>query len=223
MAHQSLIAQAGRPKKKSKKNSSEAELSKEEIQEMDAQANKIKEDFVKQMATLATDYANGGEYEKSKAILRKLKEIAPEISGVKEKIQKLNQALMSKNEMMIDFKVTSGGWGSPLGFVTEDKKIRIQVDGKYKFISSALLSPEGFPTSKPPKIGMSADIPCGALMGIVVNKGKKPSKPFYIGFGRDFTPKKSGVLFVKVNVPPGSKCIGKMKIQLSGAITPAGK
>ncbi len=219
---QTLFAQSSRSKKKSSKSKSKNQLSKDEIQTMETQTEKLKEDFVSQMATLATDYAKGGEYEKSKAILNQLKRMSPGMPGIRAKIDQLDNALLSGNEAEFDLKVTSG-WGVPLALVTKGKRFRIQAVGKYKFVSSATLGPAGFPNSKPPQIGLVADIPCGALMGIVVEKGKKPGKPFYVGLGKEISPRNSGFLFLKLNTPPGSKSSGKLKVQLSGGIQHAGK
>lgn len=220
---QTLFAQSSRSKKKySKSKSSKKKLTNAEIQAMESQTEKLKEDFVSQMAILATDYAKGGEYEKSKTILKQLKKMSPDMPGIRAKIDQLDNALLSKNEAEFDLKVSSG-WGVPLALVTKGKKFRIQVAGKYKFVSTATLSPAGFPDSKPPQVGFVTDIPCGALMGIIVKKGKKPGKPFYVGLGKEISPPQSGFLFLKLNTPPGSKSSGKLKVQLSGGIQHAGK
>jgi len=69
---------------------------------------------------------------------------------------------------------------------------------------------------------MAAGVPGGALMGMIVGKdqaGKsKPGKPFKIGSGSVFTPKHDGLLFLRVNLPPGHKCKGKISVTMSGYI-----
>jgi hypothetical protein len=46
----------------------------------------------------------------------------------------------------------------------------------------------------------------------------KPGKPFLIGEGGDYTPKETGNLFLRVNSPPDSKHIGKLKVAISGYV-----
>ena len=64
-------------------------------------------------------------------------------------------------------------------------------------------------------------------MGLVValpDPGKPPDKndkigdPFEIGTNKEFTPKEDGVLLLNVNLPPGHKSTGKLRIRISGHI-----
>jgi hypothetical protein len=64
---------------------------------------------------------------------------------------------------------------------------------------------------------MVPGIPCGAVMGIILANGK-PGKPFVIGDGRDFTPKETGTLFLRVNCPGDNKNTGKLKVSISGYV-----
>lgn len=63
-------------------------------------------------------------------------------------------------------------------------------------------------------------VPTGALMGMILTdenrKEKKPGEPFAIKSKLEFTPRQSGMLYLKVNIPPGSKCNGDLKLKLSG-------
>jgi len=62
-----------------------------------------------------------------------------------------------------------------------------------------------------------ANAPLGCLLGVIVSDGK-PGKPFPVKAELEYTPKESGQLFLKVNVPDGSRCIGKLKVRFSGYI-----
>ena len=69
---------------------------------------------------------------------------------------------------------------------------------------------------------MTAGVPGGALMGMIVGKDKagkpKPGKPFKNGSSSEFTPKNDGLLFLWVNLPPGHKCNGKISVTVNGYI-----
>jgi hypothetical protein len=64
---------------------------------------------------------------------------------------------------------------------------------------------------------MVPGVPCGALMGMIFNDGK-PGKAFHIGESLDLTPAESGLLFLKINAPPGNKNSGKVKVAISGNV-----
>jgi hypothetical protein len=75
---------------------------------------------------------------------------------------------------------------------------------------------------------MAAGVPAGALMGMIVpppRQGQRqppePGPPFAIGGQVDFKPQTNGVLLLRVNTPPGAKCIGKLRVEISGNISPA--
>ena len=62
-----------------------------------------------------------------------------------------------------------------------------------------------------------AGIPTGALMGLIAAKGNT-GKPFLVGNGLELTPKTDGFLFLNVNVPPGAKCSGKIRVRIPGYV-----
>ena len=73
----------------------------------------------------------------------------------------------------------------------------------------------GFESGDVKKNGMTPDFALGALIGVYFNE-KKPGKPFLIGKEDTFVPEKSGILYVKVNVPPAISCEGVINIGTSG-------
>ncbi len=58
-------------------------------------------------------------------------------------------------------------------------------------------------------------MPLGALIGIYF-RDKKPSQAFLVGGSKLLTPEKDGVLYLKINAPPGMKCEGVISIGTSG-------
>ena len=64
-------------------------------------------------------------------------------------------------------------------------------------------------------------VPLGAVMGVVAppgggRGGDKAPKPFVVGASIERRAERDGVLYLKVNVPPGSKVTGKFTAEISG-------
>ena len=49
---------------------------------------------------------------------------------------------------------------------------------------------------------------------------EKPPKPFLVGSSYERPADRDGVLYMKVNVPPNSKCVGKLQVKVGGTIQP---
>ena len=212
-----LISSAGttsaQPTKKAKTTKTAAAPS---TKALDVKAEKAAEAYIREAATLAREYEDAGHYEKARQMYETIATFNPDAPGLKEKIKQLNEALLDSNE--IEIEIDAGrGWDNSRVQVFKGKTIRLQAAGTYMFNVSAELGPEGFPTKDPVRDDMAADIPCGALMGLMAAK-EKPSKPFVIGAARDFTPNEDGILFLRFNVPPGSRSSGKVKVRLSGHV-----
>jgi hypothetical protein len=84
------------------------------------------------------------------------------------------------------------------------------------------LGPKGYEQRDVTK-DLISGIPTGALVGMIApatRKRNQPNpKPFMIGDAKELKPNATGILFLKVNVPPQAKCTGKLKVKLSGNIT----
>ena len=68
-------------------------------------------------------------------------------------------------------------------------------------------------------------VPLGAVMGVIAppgsagqpgSQGDRPARPFPVGESYEKPADRDGVLYLKVNVPPGTKCIGKLTAKISG-------
>ena len=202
----SLLAQ-GKSKPKGKPNVN--------IKEVDAQAERNLDSFIRAQAELAKSYENAEELEKAKAMLASILKVKPDQPGVASKIKELEDTILTANEVSMDLDV-SKGWGKGVAEVKKDKPFKINVDGDYRFITNSTVGPNGFPTDNPTK-GMAPNVKCGQVMGLFFN-GKKPGRPFPIGASKVITPKEDGILFLSVNVPPGSRCVGKLKVEMSGYV-----
>lgn len=185
------------------------------VKAIDVRAQKSQETYIRDALELSKSYEDAGQLEKSKAMLESVLKLNNRVPGLKAKIKELNEGILNSNPA--DFELdTSLGWGEPRALVYKGRSFRVQAAGTYSFVVNQTLDPEGFPNEDPTK-DMTSGVRCGALMGIIITNGK-PGKPFPIGQENEVTPKDDGLLFLRINAPAGHKCIGKLKVQLSGYV-----
>lgn len=185
------------------------------LKKIDAKADKVEIQFVKDAFELSKEYEDAGDLERAIEYLEAMLKIKPDLPGAKERIEKLQNDIISKNDFTFDLEPT-GLWSKPVAYVRKDKPFRIQVAGSYKLTVSETIGPDGYPEGDLQR-EMLEGIKTGELAGMIV-ANNKPGEPFSIGSEKDFTPKEGGMLFLKVNVPPGSKTTGKLKVRLSGYV-----
>lgn len=190
-------------------------------QTLDVKAQQIQNSFVKDAEDLAGQYMEAGHLDKAKSLLEAVLQVNPQSDKAKQKLDQIEESIMSANDFEVDVN-PSQGWAPANAMVFTDRPIRFQVDGTYKFDVSTTITPEGF-ADKDQNKDMVSGIPCGALMGIIVTVGAqgqpgKPGRPFIVGEKKEFTPKETGLLFLRVNAPPGNKNSGKLKVQISGYV-----
>ncbi|QDU52199.1 YfgM family protein [Gimesia panareensis] len=187
------------------------------VKQLNIQADKLRDSFIRQSADIARKYSDAGDYESSKQMLESILSIKKDVPGVKAMIKQLDEKMLSSNSS--DFEIdASRNWSGPAGLVAKGKTIRIQATGTYDLITDIKTSVEGLPEKNPMK-EIAAGVPVGALMGVVITqeKGKpKMGKPFKIGEKAEYTPKDDGVLMVGLNLPPGHQSKGKVKVRISG-------
>jgi hypothetical protein len=210
----------GQSKKKTSKNKKPA-ISPVELKDLQQRTQTSQEDFVIGQVELAREFEKAGMLEDSKKLLQMVRKLKNDLPGLDKKIEALEESILSDNPYEFELD-TSKGWGEPVARVEKGKPIRVQSAGKYRLSITATLDPKGFPTNDKTK-DMARGVRCGALMALIVPidaKGKagKPSDHIEIGAGRELTPQANGLLFLAVNVPPGSRCTGKVDIQLSGYV-----
>lgn len=183
---------------------------------LDLRALKVQADFVKESTELARSYEAAGELEKAKRIYGALSRLNPQSKEIRDRIKLLDNAILSLNEFDIEIDVAHG-WGAPRARVAKGKKFKVQAAGTYKFQATLPLGPAGFRTTDPTKNDLAENIRCGALMGLIVANGK-PGKPFLIGADKEISASGSGLLYLRVNVPAGSKCTGRLNVRLGGYV-----
>jgi hypothetical protein len=188
--------------------------------QLELRIEKAEELLVEELSEVALELYRKGSRERSLEVLQKLKRMKSDLPGLQEKIDEIQEELLSDNEMEMEFDV-SKGWGTPLARVTKGKPFRINVKGEYRMTLSATVPLTGLPT-KDAAQDHSAEAPFGALMGVIVTDGK-PGKPFPVNESIETTPGKDGELFIRVNVPAAARCMGRLDVKLSGYVQPVSK
>jgi hypothetical protein len=191
------------------------------IRQLDMEANRLQQGFVEELTKLADGYEEAGDLNKAKATLRRVLQLDPSQTEVEQRLEEMRNRVFDSNEVELEVDVARG-W-TPTGLTVEkDKPFRISAEGSYKLLLNATLSAEGI-ADEDINRDMTSGIRLGALMGVVFppppkNKRTKPKPgpPFALGGATEFTPGQSGMLFLRLNVPAGTKSIGKVKVTISG-------
>ncbi|WP_437187006.1 hypothetical protein SH668x_000380 [Planctomicrobium sp. SH668] len=197
------------------------------VKTLDNAAEKAQSEYLKNLADLAGQYEEAGDITKASEMLKGILKVKPDIEQVKNKLKMFDEAVFKENVQMVDLD-PGAGW-MPVGvMVAKDKPIRIEAEGNFKFTLSDSLTPNGY--QKGDLIhGVQEGIPYGGLMGVVgkagdTSKGQKDPKdlptPIFVGTQKEFVPTESGPLLLRVNLPAGAKCTGKIKVRISGNIAP---
>lgn len=196
-------------------------LSPGDAKQFDARLQKLQDTFETESKAIIEGYEKSGQYDRAKFLLEVLLKLDPKNEEFRKKIDDLNEQSLKTTEFEMKFD-TNSEW-TPVGNVQKDRPVRIQASGDYKFmVTASNLSAEGFPT-KEIMTDLVGGVPTGALMGMIVTDENRDNKPdrktpdvFAIRSKHEFTPKKDGVLYLKINAPSGSKCIGDLKLKLNG-------
>lgn len=202
-----------------------------EVKKLDIRMDDVVKSFQKDTASLIRDCEEAGQPERAKLLLEVLLKLDPKNDQLQKKIDALNEQILSHSEFEFDLDV-SKSWVQ-VGIVTGGKLARITAEGDYKFDASGKLTADGVP-SQDPANDMIAGIPLGSLVGVVMptnppgnppnrNNPGNPNRPppFAVKSEHEWTPKQDGVLLLKVNFPPGTRCTGKLKLKVSGMLKAA--
>jgi hypothetical protein len=183
---------------------------------LDIEADKLASSFTRDAEDLAGKYAEAGHLDKAKAILESALAVNPQSANIQKKLDQVKEGIMNSNDYDCDVN-PARGWEPSGALVVENRPLRIRVEGTYKFdTGSGNVTAAGYATTEP-ATDMVLGIPCGALVGAIVD-GNKIGRPFLIGESLDITPKDAGMLMLRVNAPAGNKNSGKLKVTISGFI-----
>ena len=128
------------------------------------------------------------------------------MKGLEEQIGVISEELLQEDDN--DFEIDTRKTWEPIGRVAANKSFRVTASGDFKITIISTVSVEGLvPEDENPDYNPS--FPLGCLMGVIIPTEGKPGRPFPVKSQLQMSPKKSGTLYVKVNVPPGTRCVGK--------------
>jgi len=204
-------AQTGTSKTKAKSKSGTVT-----VEALNKRAMDMATSLFKDADDISKGFEDLGEYERAKNLLEVLQKLDPKNPKLKERIDQLTEKLLDSSEFEFELDV-SRGWTPPVAFVQKDKLVRIEAAGEYKFVATLNSTVEGLPADDT-GTDLVSSLPVGALIGVVVNPDtKKVGKPFAIKSKYEWTPQQPGYLQLRMNLPNGHKCTGKVKVKLSGA------
>lgn len=196
-----------------------------EVKKLDIRMEDVVKSFQKDTATLIRDCKEAGQPERAKLLLEVMLKLDPKNEKIQWEIDALNDQILEQSEYEFELDV-SKSWVQ-VGLVTAGKLARITAEGDYKFDATGKLTADGVPTADPAN-DMVAGIPLGTLMGVVMPTNSQPNRnnnpnanrppPFAVKSEHEWTPKQDGVVLMKLNFPPGTKCTGKLKLKVSGMI-----
>jgi hypothetical protein len=184
--------------------------------QLESRISKAEEGLLQEYLEVANEFYKQGERERAIDVLGRLLKLNPQMDGIKQRVDGLREEMIQENDRKLEFD-TSKFW-LPVGDVQEGKAFRVQVTGEYRMDLNTAVGLAGLPTGDPATTHVDG-VPFGAIVGMVFTDGK-PGPPFLVSGAVDHTPKKSGTLFLRVNVPTTAKCRGELKVAISGAIAP---
>lgn len=184
----------------------------------------VRETFLRDTNQLIKSFEDAGQYDRAKVLLEALQKLDPQNDVVKTKLTELNDRILDASEFEVTLDL--GKSWQPIGTVERGKPVRIQVSGDYKLVTSIEAGPDGAPSANPAE-DLIPHVPFGAVMGVIAaadaadrQASDKQPRPFTVGSQYEKPADRDGVLFLKVNVPPGAKCTGKLTALVSGAAKP---
>jgi len=200
-----------------------------EVRRLDAKLAAVSESFLRDTTTLIASYENAGQFDRAKLILEVLQKLDPKNEPIQAKLKMLNERIMEAT--LQDLDLDADAQWTAIGRVVKGRPIRIEASGEYKVTATVETGPAGMPSANP-VTDLVAGVPLGALMGVILpatdasggesqqpgaNQQAQQPRPFAVGAAYDRPADRDGILYMKVNVPPGSKCTGSLKARVSGA------
>lgn len=196
------------------------------VKSLDDKAASLEQDYLNGLLELAQGYEDAGQTDKAKAVLQDILRLKPDAEAVKARLKELDEAVFDENVRSVEIDVARG-WTITGLTVKRDAPIRFTAEGSYRFILNESIGPDGL-SHEDVMRDMAAGVPSGALMGLIVPPPKqgqrqpdKPGAPFAIGASREYNPPEDGVLLLRMNLPPGTKSVGKIKVTISGNLRAA--
>ena len=203
-------------------------------------AEKLQQQYVRGALELAGEFEAAGDPDGAIALLQSVRRAAPDAPGVDERLRALEEGILSAGETTLTLDAPLD-W-TPVARVREGGSFRAAVDGSYRLTLSGTVPPSGLPPGEA-AAGFVPDLPLGALIGAYVEpraaranprgrrgddrRGGDDPEAFALAggdagpAGGQFTADTTGLLLVRLNLPPGCRAVGKLKLTLSGQVAAA--
>lgn len=197
-----------------------------EAKRLDAKMEQVAGVFMRETATLIASYENIGQFDRVRMLLEAVQKLDPSNAEVRQKLVEINEKILVANEF--DFDIDPDATWQEVGGVQKGRTIRIKVAGDYKLSIGVTAAADGVPNGGPGE-GLVAGLPLGAVVGVIltpdmaasVARGErieKQPRPFLVGSTYERPADLDGVLYLKANVPPATKCSGRLKARISGPV-----
>lgn len=192
-----------------------------EIRRLDSKLQEVHGLFVRETADLVSSYEALGQFDRAKAIVEALGKLDPENESVKAKIAELEKQMLEAGVFEVEL-MPGSGWQA-IGGVAKGDVLRVQISGDYRFQVAGSTNAAGL-TGDSPETDFMRGIPLGAVMGVIApasppdseKKDEPKPRPFVVGASYDARAESDGVLYLKANLPPGTKCTGKLQAMITG-------
>jgi len=200
-----------------------------ELKRLDAKMDEFRESFLRDISSLIKSYEDIGQYERSKVLLEALQKLDPQSEPVKEKLAQVKEQILAASEFEYDIDPAKP-W-QVVGTLSAGTTLRIRVAGEYKLVATATVAADGLAGDNPAE-DLIPNVPFGAVMAVIGpsgsaerptgdRKNEKQPRPFTVGSACEKPIAADGILYLKVNLPPGTKCTGRLAARISGATQPA--
>ena len=192
-----------------------------ELKRLDAKLEDLRESFLRDTTTLIKGYEDAGQPERAKVLLEALGRLDPKNELIRQKLADLQKTILDTREFELELDPAKP-W-QPVGSVVKDEMLRIRATGEYTSSLELAAGPDGLPTANPAE-DVVGHVPLGSLMAVIASgvaeKDGKPPRPFAVGKEYEKPAERTGLLFLKVNLPPKCECKGKLTVRVSGATRP---
>ena len=198
-------------------------LKEAELKRLDTKMDEFRESFLRDISSLIKSYEDIGQYERSKVLLEALQKLDPQSEPVKEKLAQVKEQILAASEF--EFDIDPARPWQAVGALSAGTTLRIRVAGEYKLVTTATVAADGLAGDNPAE-DLIPNVPFGAVMAVIgpagsaERKNDKQPRPFTVGSAYEKPVAADGVLYLKVNLPPGSKCTGRLTARISGATQP---
>lgn len=206
-----------------------------ELKRLDAELEEIRTSFLRDTTALIFSYEKVGEFERARLLLEALQKLDSKNEAIRTKLAELQERILQQGEFEITLE--PGDDWLAVGAVVKDRPLRIEAEGEYKLtLTVPAVGPTGMGSTDPAD-SLATALPFGAVVAVIVpattaaasadgrndRQKERPPKPFLVGLRHEQAADRDGILYLRVNLPAGTKGIGKFTVRVSGPERPAEK